>query len=465
MLQTRNAHSSSSLAFTSPENRLAALEHVIERAKSAGADAAEAVFAESRALSVGVRKGELETVERDETNDLGLRVFVGRKQAVVSVSEFSGPTLERLVERAVAMARLAPDDPYASLADPALLYRAAGSEAALDIFDDSTLTAEALQQRALDIEAAGLALDTRLQADAASTGHVQNHWHMVTSGGFQGERRTSLFYQSGRFIAAGPDGAMERDGDGRSVRFREDLPGIAETGETGARRALAALGARKLDTQKVAVLFDNRTGKSLLGQLLGAISGTAIARGSSFLKDRLGTQLFSPDVQVIDDPMRRRGLGSCLFDDEGIAVSRRSIIENGMLTTWLLNTAAGKQLGMASTGHASRGLASPPGVATHNVVLAAGQYAPQDLMRDAGKGVVIGSMFGPSINSDTGDWSAGASGFWFENGEVQYPVNEITVAGNLIDMFARLIPASDLEIRGTVDAPSLLIDGMSVGGK
>ncbi len=212
-------------------------------------------------------------------------------------------------------------------------------------------------------------------------------------------------------------------------------------------------------------MFDNRTSKSLLGQLLGAISGTAIARGSSFLKDKLGAQLFGADVQVIDDPSRRRGLGSCLFDDEGVTVTKRSIIENGVLTTWLLNTAAAKQLGMASTGHASRGLASPPGVATHNVVITPGARSPQDLMRDAGRGVIIGSMFGPSINSDTGDWSAGASGFWFESGEIQYPVNEITVAGNLIDMFARLVPASDLVIRGTVDAPSLFIDGLSVGGK
>jgi PmbA protein len=460
MLQSRNAPS-----LASPESRIAALETIIARARAAGADAAEAVFAESRALSVGVRKGALETVERDETADLGLRVFVGRKQAVVSVSEFSGPTLERLVERAVAMARLAPDDPYADLADPALLYRASGDEAGLEIFDDTTLSAEALQQRALDIEAAGLKLDSRLQGDAASTGYVQNHWHMVTSGGFSGAHKTSLFYQSGRFIACGSDGAMERDGDGQSVRFRQDLPMAAVTGETGARRALAALGARKLDTQKVAVMFDNRTSKSLLNQLLGAISGTMIARGSSFLKDKLGAQLFGRDVQVIDDPLRRRGLGSCLFDDEGVAVRKQSIIENGVLTTWLLNTAAGRQLGMASTGHASRGLASPAGVSTHNVILAAGTRTPQDLMRDAGKGVIVGSMFGPSINADTGDWSAGASGFWFENGEVQYPVNEITVAGNLIDMFARLVPASDLDIRGTVDAPSLLIDGLSVGGK
>ncbi|MGZ3297525.1 MAG: TldD/PmbA family protein [Asticcacaulis sp.] len=460
MLQTRNEPT-----LSRPDQRRDALEAIIAKAKQAGADAAEAVFAQSHALSVGVRKGALETVERDETSDLGLRVFVGRKQAVVSVSEFSRPTLDRLVERAVAMARLAPDDPYADLADPALLYRGASDETGLEIFDPATLTAEALQQRALDIEAAGIALDRRLQGDAASAGCVGNHWHMVTSGGFCGEHATSLFYQSGRFIASDADGNMERDGDGLSVRFCADLPSVEQTGRTGAERALSALGARKLETQKAAVLFDNRTSKSLLNQLLSAISGTMITRGSSFLKGKLGQQLFASDIQVIDDPHRLRGLGSCLFDDEGVAVQKQALIQDGVLTTWLLNTASARQLGMASTGHASRGLASPPGVSTHNVIIAPGQRSREELMRDAGKGVVIGSMFGPSINSDTGDWSAGASGFWFENGEIQYPVNEITVAGNLIDMFARLIPASDLDIRGTVDAPSLLIDGLSVGGK
>lgn len=465
MLQTRNEPSLSTSGFKSPDQCLDDLDAIVTAAKKAGADAAEAVFAESRALSVGVRKGALENVERDETSDLGLRVFVGRKQAVVSVSEFSAATLERLVERAVAMARLAPDDPYAGLADPELLYRGGGSENGLEIFDGSTLPAETLQQRALDIEAAGLAVDSRLQGDAASTGYVTNRWHMVTSDGFRGEHATSLFYQSGRFIATDSDGNMERDGDGRSVRICADLPSVEETGRTGAERALAALGARKLETQKTAVLFDNRTSKAMLSQLLSAISGTMIARGSSFLKDKLGQQLFRGDVQVIDDPHRLRGLGSCLFDDEGVAVQKRALIENGVLTTWLLNTASARQLGMTSTGHASRGLASPPGVSTHNVIIVPGQKSRDDLMRDAGKGVIIGSMFGPSINSDTGDWSAGASGFWFENGEIQYPVNEITVAGNLIDMFARLIPASDLDIRGTLDAPSLLIDGMSVGGK
>lgn len=446
------------------------LDRIVAAARKAGADAVEAVFAESRALSVGVRKGEIETVERDETSDLGLRVFVGRKTAVVSVSEFSPATLARLVERAVAMAALAPDDPYAALADPDRLYRGDGGEAALQIFDATHLSPESLQARALEIEAAGLSAGTALQSDAASAGYVRTSWHMLTSGGpsgsgFSGAHRTSLFYQSGRFIASDGNGNMERDGEGRSVRYAADLPDTAETGRIGALRALAALGARKIDTQKAAVLFDRRIAKSLLGQFLGAISGTMVARGSSFLKGRLGERLFDPSVQIVDDPHRVRGLGSCLFDDEGVAASRRELVRDGVLTTWLLNTAAARQLGLASTGNASRSLAGPSGVATHNVTLGAGPASPEALLRDAGRGVIITSMFGPSVNSDTGDWSAGASGFWFENGEAQYPVNEITVAGNLIDMYRRLIPASDLEIRGTSDAPSILIDGLSLGGK
>jgi len=456
MLQTRNKPET-----TTPFERLEAL---LEAAKAAGADAAEAVFAESRALSVGVRKGALEAVERDETADLGLRVFVGRKQAVVSVSEFSQSTLDRTVERAVAMARLAPDDPYAGLADPALLWRG-GDETALDLFDGSTIAAEDLQRRALAIEEAGLAVDPRLQSDAANTGYSQNCWHMMTSGGFRGQHHTSLFFQSGRFIATGNDGAMERDGEGRSTRHLADLPPLEEIARLAAERAVAALGARKLATQKAPVIFDRRIAKSLIGQFLGAISGTAIARGSSFLKNRLGEQLFSSSVSIVDDPLRVRGLGSCLFDDEGVAARRTALIDQGVLTTWLLNTASARQLGMTSTGHASRGLASPPGVGAHNITLSPGTQSFDDLLKDAGSGLIVTSMFGPSVNSDTGDWSAGASGFWFENGAVAYPVNEITVAGNLIDMYARLIPGSDLEIRGTLDTPSFLIDALSVGGK
>ncbi|MFT4075927.1 MAG: TldD/PmbA family protein [Asticcacaulis sp.] len=459
MLQSRNAP-----LTAAPDARFERLENLLTAARKAGADACEAVFAESRSLSVGVRKAAVETVERDENSDLGLRVFVGRKQAVVSVSEFSQGTLDRLVERAIAMAQLAPDDAYAGLADPALLY--AGTVTDLQLFDGTHLSAESLQQRALDIEAAGLSLGSdALQSDAASTGYVQNQWSMLTSGGFRGNHTTSLFFQSGRYIATDAEGNMERDGEGRSVRFASDLPDASDTGRIAAERALAALGARKIDTQKTSVIFDKRIAKSLISQFIGAISGTMVARGSSFLKDRLGQRLFDSSIQIIDNPLRVRGLGSCLFDDEGVAVSERHLIKDGVLGGWLLNSAAGRQLGMASTGHASRSLTSAPGVSTHNVTLSAGTQSPESLMASVGQGVIVTSMFGPSVNNDTGDWSAGASGFWFENGVIAYPVNEITVAGNLIDIYSRLVPASDLEIKGTLDTPSLLVEALSVGGK
>ncbi|HTN42046.1 MAG TPA: DNA gyrase modulator, partial [Asticcacaulis sp.] len=258
MLQTRN-----DTQTASADAQLERLENILTAARRAGADACEAVFAESRSLSVGVRKGEVETVERDENSDLGLRVFVGQKQAVVSVSEFSQGTLDRLVERAVAMARLAPDDAYAGLADPALLYTGTGAD--LQLFDETHLSAESLQQRALDIESAGLYLgNAALQSDAASAGYVQNMWSMLTSDGFHGNHKTSLFFQSGRFIATDAEGNMERDGEGRSVRFASDLPDVAETGRIAAERALAALGARKIETQKATVIFDKRIAKSLI---------------------------------------------------------------------------------------------------------------------------------------------------------------------------------------------------------
>jgi PmbA protein len=369
MLQTRN-----DTQTASADAQFERLENILAAARKAGADACEAVFAESRALSVGVRKSAVETVERDENSDLGLRVFVGQKQAVVSVSEFSQGTLDRLVERAVAMAGLAPDDAYAGLADPALLYK--GTATDLQLFDETHLSAEGLQQRALDIESAGLALgNDALQSDAASAGYVQNMWSMLTSDGFRGNHKTSLFFQSGRFIATDAEGNMERDGEGRSVRFAADLPDVSETGKLAAERALAALGARKIETQKSTVIFDKRIAKSLIGQFIGAISGTMIARGSSFLKDKLGQQLFDPSVQIIDNPLRVRGLGSCLFDDEGVAVSEHHIIRDGVLSGWLLNSPAAKQLGMTSTGHASRSLANAPGVSTHNVTLSAGSQS------------------------------------------------------------------------------------------
>jgi PmbA protein len=437
------------------------LQEVVDAALKAGADAAEAVSAERRALSISVRLGELEEVEREEARDLGLRVFVGRRQASVSGSDISADARAKLVERVVAMAKLAPEDPYAGLADPNLLARGALPE--LDLFDPSEPSAEALEEKARTAEAAARAVPRVTNSDGASASWSASHWIMVTSAGFSGVHRASGF-SLGASAIAGDEQGMENGYEGRSVRWQSDLPDPDFIGSEAGRRAAQRLGARKIASTTAPVIFENRLAASLLGPLVGAISGPSIARGTSFLKDKLGQQVFARGVTVTDDPHRPRGLGSSPFDDEGVANRTRNIIDDGVLTTWLLNSSSARQLGLTTTGHASRGLAGPPGVSTTNLTLRPGDRDQAGLMRDAGSGLLVTSMFGPSLNGNTGDWSVGCSGFWFEGGELAYPVTEITVAGNLIDIYGRVVPGSDLEIRGSSNAPSLLVDALAIAG-
>jgi PmbA protein len=438
------------------------LNEVVAAALAAGADAAEAVGAERRALSISVRLDELEEVEREESRDLGLRVFVGRRQASVSGSDVSPQARAKLVARAVAMARLAPEDPYASLADPDRLAR--GPLPDLDLYDPSEPAAAALEDRAREAEAAARAAPRVSNTDGASSSWSSSTWRMVTSGGFSGLHRASGFSVGASAIAE-DEGGMETGYDGRSVRWQSDLPSPSDIGAEAGRRAAARLGARKIASTTAPVIFENRLAASLMSPLIGAIAGPAIARGTSFLKDKLGQQIFAKGVTLTDDPHRLRGLGSSPFDDEGVANGLTAIIDDGVLTTWLLNTSSARQLGLATTGHASRGLAGPPGVSPSNLTLKPGATDQAGLMRDAGAGLLITSMFGPSLNGNTGDWSVGCSGFWFEGGEFAYPVSEITVAGNLLDVFARVVPGSDLEIRGASNAPSLLVDALAIAGR
>jgi PmbA protein len=438
------------------------LNDVVAQALKAGADAAEAVSAERRALSIGVRLGALEEVEREESRDLGVRVFIGRRQATVSGSDVSAEGRRKLIERAVAMARLAPEDPYASLADPDRLAR--GPLPDLDLYDPTEPSAEALEARARTAEAAARAVPGVSNSDGGSASWSSSEWLMATSGGFNGRHRASGFSLGASAIAEDENG-MENGYDGRSVRWETDLPGAEAIGAEAGRRAVGRLGARKIESTTAPVILENRLAASLLGPLIGAASGPAVARGVSFLKDKLGQPLFAKGVNVVDEPHRLRGLGSSPFDDEGVANARCALIEDGVLTTWLLNTASARQLGLQTTGHASRGLAGPPGVSPSNLTLLPGDRDQAQLMKDAGRGLLITSMFGPSLNGNTGDWSVGCSGFWFEGGEMAYPVAEITVAGNLIDIYGRLVPGSDLEIRGSSNAPSLLVDGLAIAGR
>lgn len=438
------------------------LSDVISQALKAGADAAEAVGAERSALSITVRLGDLEEVEREEARDLGLRVFVGRRQATVSGSDISPEARARLVERAVAMARLAPEDPYAGLADPDLLAR--GPLPELDLYDPAEPSPETLEARARAAEDAARAVDRVTNSDGASASWSSSQWRLMTSGGFSGLHRASGFSVGASAIAADEAG-MENGHDWRSARWQADLPEPAQIGAEAGRRAVMRLGARKISSTTAPVIFENRLAASLLGPLIGAISGPSIARGTSFLKDKLGQPVFAKGVFVTDDPHRVRGLGSSPFDDEGVANRPRDLIEDGVLTTWLLNSSSARQLGLTSTGHASRGLAGPPGVSVNNLTLRPGAKDQAELMREAGEGLLVTSMFGPSLNGNTGDWSVGCSGFWFEGGEIAFPVSEITVAGNLVDIYGRLVPGSDLEIRGASNAPSILVDALAIAGR
>lgn len=438
------------------------LHDVVAAARKAGADAAEAVFAERQSLSVSVRLGELEEVEREEARDLGLRVFIGERSATVSGSDISADARAKLIERAVAMARLAPEDPYASLAPRDRLARAPYPE--LDLVDPYEPSAEALETQARMAEDAARAVKGVTNSDGGSAAWSSSRWALATSDGFQASHAATGHSISASAIA-GEGAGMERGGEGRSTRHFGDLPAAGDIGMEAGRQAVARLNPRKIASTTAPVIFENRLAMSLIGPLLGAISGPSIARGTSFLKDKLGQPIFARGVDLLEDPHRVRGLGSAPFDDEGVATQVRALIDDGVLTTWLLNAGAARQLGLETTGHASRGLAGPPGVSPSNLTLQPGTRDKAGLMADAGTGLLVTSMFGPSINANTGDWSVGCSGQWFENGQITGPVAEITVAGNLIDIYARLIPGSDLEIRGASNAPSILVDGLAIAGK
>ena len=440
----------------------ALLDDMVKTALAAGADAAEAVAAERQALSVTVRLGALEEVEREESRDVGVRVFIGQRQASVSGSNLAPDARNRLVERAVAMARLAPEDRYAGLAPVDKLAK--GPFPDLQLFDTDEPSAEALEEMGMAAEDVMRQVEGVTNSEGGSGSWSSNRYHMVSSNGFSGGYQVSSFSLYASAIA-GDGEAMERAGEGRSTRWRSDLPAADAIGRDAGQRAVARLGARKIESTTAPVIFENRIATSILGPLINAISGPAIARGVSFLKDKLGQPVFGPGISITEEPHRPRGLGSSPYDDEGVANVDRALIDKGVLTTWLLNTPAARQLGLETTGHAARGLAGPPGVGVSNLTVQPGEHDLEVLMRDAGKGLLVTAMFGPSLNANTGDWSAGVSGFWFENGALAYPVNEITVAGNLIDIYARVIPGADLEYRNASNSASLLVDNLAIAGR
>ncbi len=446
--------------MTADAEALDLLHTLIGKALAAGADAADAVLYNAASLSVSLRLGNPETVERAESGDLGLRVFIGRRQAIVSASDRRPEMLAELVERAVAMARVVPEDPFCGLADPALLALD-GPE--LDICDTTEPTAETLIQTARDAEDAALAVPGVTNSEGADAGWSRSQVALAASNGFSGGYGISRFSLSAA-VLAGTGTGMERDYDFSSKVYAADLPGAAQIGRNAGERAVRRINPRKVQSQKVPVVYDPRVSRGLLSHLSSAISGPSIARGTSFLKDRLGQAIFAPGVAVIDDPFVRRGLRSRPFDGEGVTVRRRTIIEDGRLTTWLLDLRSARQLGLETTGHASRGTSAPPTPSPANFYMAAGTKSARDLIAEIPSGFYITEMMGMGVSGITGDYSRGATGFWIENGELSYPVSEITVAGNLKEMFLNLEPASDLEFRYGVDAPTVRVDGMTIAG-
>ena len=440
------------------EARVASL---VAAARKAGADAADALYVGDGSTSVQVRLGSLEDVERSESEEIGLRLFVGRRSASVSSSDLSDAALSALVERAAAMAREAPEDPWAGLAPEAMLLR--GPRPDVDADDGQDPLPAALKERALAIEESARAVAGVTNSEGAAVSAGRSVVALATSHGFCSGYSTSG-YSGSASVIAGVGSGMQRDHASHSVRHLADLDEPATLGALAGTRAVARLRPGRPASAAMPVIFDPRVGSSLVGHLISAMTGAAIARRTSFLLGHESDRLFAPGITIRDDPHRQRGLRSKPFDGEGLPTAPRDLIADGKLTGWLLDSASARQLGLEPSGHATRGVGGPPGAGASNVALLPGSCSPAELIGDIARGLYVTELIGQGVNPVTGDYSRGASGFIIENGELTAPVDEITIAGNLLDMFAALAPASDLEFRRSVNVPTLRIDGMTVAG-
>jgi PmbA protein len=435
-------------------------ERLVKAALAAGADTADAVAVRGLSQSIEVRDGQVEESESSEGDDLGLRVLVGRRQAVVSTNDVSGDGSKALAERAVAMARAAPEDKYAGLADEALLAHEFPN---LDLIDRNLPSVQQLEAMAQAAEHAGLAVKGVAKSGGASASAGIGGMVLVTSHGFRGAYLGSRHGVSMTAIA-GEGTGMERDYDYSSALHASDLESPEKVGRTAGERAIERLNPRKVSTRKVPVVFDPRVAGSLVSHLASAVNGASIARKTSFLKDKMGQKLFADGIGIIDDPLRKRGLRSHPFDGEGVAGKKLALIDDGVLMSWLLDCATARELGLMTTGHAQRGVSSSPSPGASNLHLEAGIVSPEDLIADIKDGFYVTDLIGHGASMVTGDYSRGASGFWIENGKRTYAVSEVTIAGHLLDMFRNLTPANDLEFKYGINAPTVRLEGLTVAG-
>jgi PmbA protein len=445
---------------TEKQNKQDILDSLIRGARSAGADAADALLVGSVSAGVSYRLGKLEDVERAESSDLGLRVFVGNRVAFVSSTDFSPDRLRELPERAVAMARLAPEDKFAGLAPRELL---ATEFLQLDLEDPEEPPTEVLIERARAVEGAAMAVKGITNSEGGGASFSRTSVALATSESFRGSY-AGTNQSIGVAVLGGEGTGMERDYDYTSARHASDLRKPEDVGRRAGERTIARLNPRQPQSQKVPVVFDQDSAGGLLGHFAGAISGSSIARGVSFLKDKMGAEIFAPGIDVIDDPHRIRGLRSKPFDGEGVRNAKSALIENGVLKCWLLDTASARQLGLATNGHAARGTGGPPSPSTTNLYMAPGKLSHNELIADIKQGLYVTELMGFGVNGVTGDYSRGAAGFWIENGKIAYPVSGVTIAGNLKDMFRNLTPANDLEFRHGTNSPTVRVEGLTLAG-
>ncbi len=445
----------------SADDKLQRLTDLVAAARAAGADAADAVLVEGVSMTLGWRMGALENLDRAEGSDIGLRVFFGRRQAITSSSDLGRDALKELVERAAAMARAAPEDPFCGLADPRDLARDIPD---LDLADAEDASVETLTERARRAEDAARAVPGVTNSEGAQASFSRSMFYLAASNGFA-RAHGETGHGVAASVLAGGGTAMERDYDYASTLHAADLPEPETIGAEAGRRAVRRLNARKAVSARVPVVFEPRVAGSLVRHLASAVNGQSVARGTTFLKDKMGARIFSEGVTIVDDPLRKRGLGSRPFDGEGLPSRPLTLVDRGVLKSWILDLRSARQLNLKSTGHAARGVSSPPAPSTSNLYLAAGAITPEAMLADIKEGLFVTELIGMGVNGVTGDYSRGAAGFWIENGQLAYPVSEVTIAGNLKDMFLNVAAANDLVFRYGTNAPTLRVDGLAVAGR
>ena len=447
--------------MSSSDKILDALSDLLDRAKVKGADACDAVHIKSTSIAVAQRLGKPEKLERSESVDLGLRVILGNCQAIVSSSDISPRALEELSDRAVAMARSVPKDPFCGLADPDQLVTEILDLDSFDPYEPATTTLKEFANRA---ESAARNVKGITNSEGAEANWGKAAISVVASNGFS-QSYSRSHYSLSTSVLAGEGTTMERDYDYSGAVHLEDLRTPEEIGRTAGEKAVRRLNPKKINTDSVPVVFDDRTARSLISHFASAINGSSVARDTTFLKDMMGEKIFSDSVNIVDDPLRLRGLRSKPFDGEGLPNKRLEVIKNGQLTTWFLDLRSARQLELEPTGHASRSTSSPPSPTANNLYIEPGMLDPSELIKEIDNGLYVTELIGFGVNGLTGDYSRGASGFWIENGVITHPVSEVTIAGNLKNMFKSLTPANDLAFRYGIDAPTIRVDGLTVAGK